>query len=207
MIARLIVCDRVGTATNLHTLATVGRAVGIVETHIALATDSHTEGTVTEHLDAHRLTTRATDMLILNMLKDLSHLLHLQFTSQHHHISKLGVELQGFRIRDIQLGAQMHLLPHPAAILHHRHVAGNHGRDTRLLSCINNLTHQFQVFLVNNSIDSEIAFDTLGGTRGSYFVQIIDGERRGRMGSHVQFLDAEIDRVGPSLNGCSQRLP
>ena len=54
------------------------------------------------------------------------------------------------------------------------------------------------------------SYSTVGTTVGialaGDITEIVDGERRGRVRSHVQFLNAEIDTVGSSLNGCCQRL-
>ena len=69
-----------------------------MQTHIALATDSHTEGTMTEHLDADLLATGPTDMLSLHLTEDLGHLRHIQFSRQNHHIGKLGIEAKGLDV-------------------------------------------------------------------------------------------------------------
>ena len=74
-----------------------------MQTHVALTANGHAQGTMTEHLDTYLLATGTTDMLLLHLSEDLSHLIHIELTCQHHHIGKLGIELQGLDIRDVQL--------------------------------------------------------------------------------------------------------
>ena len=65
-------------------------------------------------------------MLHFHLTEDLSHLIHVQFAGEYHHISKLGVELQRLDIRDVQLRREVYLLPYLITIGHHCHVRGNH---------------------------------------------------------------------------------
>ena len=75
--ARLGVADGVGATAQLHAFAAVGRTAHVVEAEVALAADSHAEGAVAEHLDAHRPSAGARDVLFLNLPVDFGHLLHL----------------------------------------------------------------------------------------------------------------------------------
>ena len=145
-------------------------------------------------------------MLCLHLTVDVGHLIHVQLTCQHHDIGKLGIKAQGFDIRYVQLGGEMHLLPHPIAIGHHRHVGGNDGRDAGLSGCIDDLVHQRDVLAIDDGIDSKITLDAVFVALTGNIAQVVDGERRGRVRPHVQFLNAEIDAASPSLDGCSQRL-
>ena len=74
LVARLVVGNGVRTAADLHTFTTVGRAVGVVKTHVALTADCHAECAMTEHLDADELATGAADVLFDNLLVNLFHL-------------------------------------------------------------------------------------------------------------------------------------
>ena len=63
-----------------------------------------------EHLNAHQLTVGSADVLLLYLLEDISHLVHVQLTCQHHHVGKLSVELQSLSVAYVELCRQMHLL-------------------------------------------------------------------------------------------------
>ena len=80
-------------------------------------------------------------MLLLNLAVDVSHLIEVQFTGQHHHIGKLCIKPQGFDVRYVQLGRKMHLHAFLTAIGHHRNIAGYHSGDLSLHSSIHNLVH------------------------------------------------------------------
>ena len=159
-----------------------------------------------EHLDADLLSRRPADMLFLHLTEDVSHLLHVQLTRQHHDIGKLGIEAQGLDVGDVELGGEVHLLSHAVAIGHHSHIAGDDGRDTCLMGSVDDLMHQGDILAINDGVDREIALDAMLLTSGGHLFQVVDGEGGGRVGPHVQFLDAEIYAVGPSLDGCCQRL-
>ena len=122
LVAGLVVGDCIRTAAYLYTLATVGRAVGVVQTHVALAADSHAEGTVAEHLDAYELALGSADVLLLYLAIDGCHLVHIEFAGKHHDIGKLGIEAQRLNVGDIELGGEMHLYADAVAIGHHRHI-------------------------------------------------------------------------------------
>ena len=206
LIARLIVGSGIRAAAHLYTLATIGRAVGCVQTKVALAADGHAERAVAEHLYAYLMAAGAADVLLLNLAENLGHLVHIQLTRQHHHIGKLSIELQRLDIRNVKLGTEMNLLPHLVTIGHHSHIAGNDGRDAGLLGGIDNLVHQGDVLAIDDGVDGKIALDAVLIAGSGYLAQVIDGECRCRMGTHVKFLDAEVDAVGTSLNGRSERF-
>ena len=100
----------------------------------------------------------------------------------------------------------MHLLSHPAAIGHHSNIGGNDCRDACLAGCIDDLVHQGNVLSIYNGIDGQIALDAMLAADVGNLFQVADGERRGRVCPHVQFLYAEVDAVGSGLKGGSQRL-
>ena len=178
LIARLVIRSGIRTTTHLDTLAPISRAVGGMQTHITLATDSHTKGAMTEHLDTDLLTAGTTDMFLFNLTIDLSHLIHIQFTCQHHHIGKLGIELQRLDIRDIQLGGEMHLLSHPITIGHHSNIRGNDSRDSSSLRSIDNLMHQRNILAIDNRVHREVALDTMLIAGLGNLTQIINSEGR-----------------------------
>jgi len=94
LVASFVICNSIAAAADLHTLATVGRAVGIGETHVALARYSHAQSTMTEHFDADLLAHRSADVLLLYLLVDVLHLVHVQFTCQYGNIRKACIKLQ-----------------------------------------------------------------------------------------------------------------
>ena len=206
MVARFVVRSSITTTADLDAFATIGRAVGSMEAHIALAADGHAESPVTEHLNTNLLTAWAADMLCLHLTVDLSHLFHIQFSRQHHDIGKLSIEAQCLDVGDVQLGGEMHLLPHLVTIGHHRYIGGDDGGDASLMGSIDNLVHQGDVLAIDDGVHRQITLDAMFIALTGNVAQVVDGERRGRMRPHVQFLDTEVDAVGPRLDGCCQRL-
>ena len=181
LVTRFIIRNRIAATANLYTLTTVGRAVGISQTHITLAGNCHAERTMTEHLNTNLLAHRTTDILLLYLFVDMLHLIHIQFTSQHRNISKAGIELQRFRIGNIQLGRKMNLLAHFITIAHHSHITCDDSRDASLLSSIDNLLHRGNIIIIDNGIDGEISLDTMLIAGSSDLTQVIDGKMIGRM--------------------------
>ena len=120
-------------------------------------------------------------MLFLNLTVDLFHLLDIQFACQHHHVGKLGIEFQCLDVGDVELGGKVNFNVLLAAIGHDSYVGGNHSSDVRLFSCIDNLSHRFQVFPVDDGIDGEIGLNVFLTTRCGNLFQVVDGEMIGRM--------------------------
>lgn len=149
---------------------------------------------------------RAADILLTDMAVDLRHLFQIQFACQHHHIGKLRIEAQRLHIADVELCAEVHLLPYTAGIAHHRHVRRNHGGNAGLMSGIHDGAHQGYIIVVDDGIYRKITFHPVLVTRPGYLAQIINRKGIRRTGTHVQVLDAEIDRVGTCLYGCRKRL-
>ena len=100
----------------------------------------------------------------------------------------------------------MHLLPHLITISHHRHVGSDDCRDARILGRIYNLMHQGDVLAVDDGVHRQIALDTMLVTLAGNVAKVVNSKSRSRVRPHVQLLNAEIDGVGPRLNGCRQRL-
>ena len=207
LMTRFGIGEDIRTTAYLYALAAVGRPVGSIQTHVALTRDGHAESTMTEHLDADRLTRRSADALLHRLTMNLCHLVHIQLTRQYHHIGKLGIETQGLDVGDIQLRTQMHLLSHRSAIGHHRHIRGDDSRDARLLGRIHNLVHQRDILVVDDGIHREVRLDAVLITRFGNLLQIGNSEGAGRMCPHIQLLNTEIDRVGTRLNGSRKTLP
>ena len=157
-----------------------------------------------EHFYPYEFTRRPFDLLFLYLFVDSSYLVKIQFASQHHHIGKLGIELQCLDVRDIQLGREMHLHTLLSAISHHSNVAGYDGRDVSLNSCINNLVHQGDVLTVNNSVHRQVTLHPMFLTGSGNLSQVVDGEVVGRVRTHVQLLHSEIHRCSPRFQRSSQ---
>ena len=173
-----------------------------MQAHVALAADGHAEGTVTEHLDADLFPAWAANVLCLYFTIDLGYLVHIQLACQYYDIGKLGIELQGLDVRDVQLGGEMHLLSHLPAILHHSDIAGDNCRYAGLLGGIDNLMHQWDILTVNDGIHGEITLDAVFLAFTGDVAQVVDGEHGGGVGPHVQLLDAEVNTIGTGLYRC-----
>ena len=198
----ILVAHFVGSSTNLHTSAPIGRSIHFVQAKVTFTGYRHTEGTVAEHLNADKFTLRSPNLFLLNHFVYFTHLSKLQFAGQYHYIGKAGIELQSLSITDIQLGRQMYFLTHFVAIRHYRYISRNHRTDACFLSRIDNGTHQSNVFIVYYGVDSKITLDTVLIAYLRNLPQIVDGKRAGRTGTHVQALNAKIDGIGTCLDGC-----
>ena len=159
-----------------------------------------------EHLYTYLLPARAADILLTDVAVDFGHLLQIQFACQHHHIGKLRIEAERLHVADVELCAEVYLLPYPAGITHHRHIGRNDCRDACRLCRIHDGAHQRDIPVVYDGIDGEVAFHAMLFTRPGYLLQIVDGEGICRTGTHVQVLDAEIDGVRTRLYGCCERF-
>ena len=177
-----------------------------MEAEVALAADGHAEGAVAEHLYPYELAPRAADLLALDDVVDVAHLGEIEFTSQHHDVGKAGVEAEGLGVADVELRAEVYLLPDGVAVAHHGHVAGDDGRDAGVVGGIDNLAHERHVLVVDDGVDGEVALNAVCGGSGGYLAEVAEGEGAGRAGTHVQVAYAEVDAVGTSLNGSRQRL-
>ena len=146
-------------------------------------------------------------MLLLNLSRDVLDLIHIELAGEHRHVSVLGVELERFDIADIELGREVDLLPYLPTVLQHSHVAGNDCRDAGLMGREANLTHQGQILLIHDCVDCQIALNASLTALIGDMPEIIAGEVGCRMGPHIETLDAEVDGVGPSLEGRGQAFP
>ena len=181
LVARLVVGDGVRTAAYLHALAAVGRASGVGKTHVALAAHSHAQRTVAEHLDAHQLALRSADVLLLYLLEDVSHLVHVQLARQDNNVGKLSVELQSLGVADVELRREVNLYAHLTAVAHNSHVGSYHRRDASLLRRVDDLVHQLHILVVDDGVHGEIALHAVLCADGCYLVQVLNSEMVGRM--------------------------
>ena len=176
LVAGLVISSGVRTAAHLYALATISRAVGRMQTHVALAAYGHAEGSVAEHFYTNLIAARAADMLLLNLTENLGYLVHIQLARQHHNIGKLGVELKCLDIRNVELGREVNLLTHLITIGHNGHIAGYYGRNASLFSCIDNLVHQGDILAVDDGVYRKIALYAVLIAGGGYLAQIIDSK-------------------------------
>ena len=135
---------------------------------------------------------------------NLRHLLQVQLAGQHDDVGELGVEAQGLGVRDVELGAEVHLLSDAAGVGHDGHVGGDDGGDARLVGGVDDGAHQRDVLVVDDGVDGEVALHAVFATGAGYLLQVVYAERAGRAGAHVQVLDAEVDGVCPGLYGCGE---
>ena len=132
--------------------------------------------------------------------------MEVQFARQHGHIGITGIEAQGLDVGDIELGGEMHLLPYFATINQHCHIRSYHGGNAGLERSITDATHHHHIIVVNNGVHREISLHSPLGAHGGYLAQVGYGETTGRMGTHIETLDAEIHRIGTGFQGCRQTL-
>ncbi len=135
------------------------------------------------------------------------HLVHAQLARQHYDVGKLCVEAQRLDVADVELGGEVHLLPHLAAVHHDGHVGGDDGGDAGLLGGAYYLAHLLEVLAVDDGIYGEVGLDVLLGAGGGDFLQVVDGEGGGRVGSHVELLNAEVYGVRSGIDGGSEAFP
>ena len=159
-----------------------------------------------EHFYAHEVAARAGDVLLFNLLMNVGHLLHVEFARQYHHVGKLGVKLQGLDVANIELRGEVHLHSLLAAVVHHRHIRGDDGRDAGFCGGIDDAAHVGQVTVVDKGVHREVGFHTLLIASLGDFAQILDIEVVGTVGAHIELPDTEIHGVGTGLQRCGQRL-
>ena len=113
---------------------------------------------------------------------------------------------QRLDIADVELGGQVYLHADAAAVGQHRHVGGNDGGDARRLRCVADGAHEGEVVVINDGIDGQVAAHAALGAGPGHAAEVVHGEAAGRVGPHVEPLDAEVDRVGTGTQGGGQRL-
>ena len=127
-----------------------------------------------EHLDAYQFALRSADMLLFYLAIDFCHLFHLQFSSQHHYIGKLSVELQGLYIRDVELCREVYLHAHLATVGHYGYITSDNCRNLCFDSSIYYLVHGLNVLTIDNGIYSEIGFYASLVTGGGNIAQVVN---------------------------------
>ncbi len=129
-----------------------------------------------------------------------------ELACQHHDVGELAVEAQAFDVRHAQLRGDMHLQPEPPCFGNGRHVGGDDGADAGLACGLQGLAHRIQVFVVQRDVERQVAPDAVAAADVADFPQVLRGEIVGRMGTHVEAADAEIDGIRPTLDGGVQAL-
>ena len=112
---------------------------------------------MTKHLNTDQVAMGTFYLLFHHLTVDFSHLVHIQFTGQYHHVGKLRIELQSLNVRNIELRGEMNLQSDTAAIGHHRHIRGNHRRNTCLMGSITNFVHGRNILTIDNRIHGKVA--------------------------------------------------
>ena len=115
-----------------------------------------------EHLNAHQITMRSTDLLTFNLLGDVFHLVYVELTGGHHHVGELGVIFHSLQVGDIALGGHVDLHADLSSVLDHALVRGNDGRNAVGLDGIKQLMHLFHLFVVDHRVDGDITLHAVG---------------------------------------------
>ena len=145
-------------------------------------------------------------LLLDNLPVYLGHLVHVELAGQHHHIGKLGIEPERLDVADVELGGEMHLLPHTAAVGHHGHIGGDDGGDAGLVGGIHDGVHGSDVLTIDDGVHGEVGLDVVATACLSDEPQVVDGEGVGRVGTHIELADTEVYTVGTCLDGGLQTL-
>ena len=175
-----------------------------MQTHVALARNSHTESTVAEHFYANQFATRATNVLFFNLSVYFCHLFHIQFARQHCHIGKLRIEFQCLDVRYIELCRQVYFHTHLATIHHDGYVADDDSGDIGSLCRIYYLVHSTDILAINNGIHCKIGLYAPFIARFRNLLQVFYGEVISRMRPHIQLPNTEVYRACSCLNGCCE---
>ena len=78
-----------------------------------------------KHLDLDQFSLGTTQIIFNNLTMNHHHLIHIQLTSQHHYIRKLGIELHRLIIGNITLRTDMHFHPYRAGVQDCCNIRGN----------------------------------------------------------------------------------
>ena len=146
------ISDRIAPTAYLIAAASVCRAIFLVQAQITLPRDSHTQRSVAKHLYLHQIATASAYLLLFDSSVDMIYLVEVQFACKYHHIGKLGIKLQCLYVRNIELCRQMNLHVAFYGIHHSRHIGGNYSRYACLFDCIDDITHQFRIVVVDDGV-------------------------------------------------------
>ena len=125
-----------------------------------------------EHLDTDKLTGRAFDALGQYCIIDFPDLAEIQFAGQHDHVCELGVEFQGFRIGNAELGGNVDFHPDLTAIHYCGHVGGNDSVHAGFLRGIQCPAGRFKIFLIQDNVQCQIGLDPVFPANPDDFIQV-----------------------------------
>ena len=100
----------------------------------------------------------------------------------------------------------MDLEPDLAAVKDGRHVGGNDGVHPGCFGRIQGIPRRLQILPVEGDIEGHVGLDSVRAADTDDFRQVLPGEIVGRMGTHVQPSDPEIDGIGSALDGRHQAV-
>ena len=172
----VLISHSISATADLIACTTVGTRIHLMQAHIALATDSHAQCSVAEHLDADRLAVRAGDILLTNLVGDALHLIHIELTRKHHHIGKLRIKSHSIGICHIHLSRNVHLLVDLTSVKDSRHIGRNDSRYTRLLSAINDIVQELHIIVIHHSIDRQITLHAMLITLLDNLIHVVHSE-------------------------------
>ena len=206
LLAALAVPDRIGAAAYLATASPVGRMRRLVQAQVALARDGHAERPVREHLDTERLALGPPQIARADAVGNRAHLSEAQLACQHDDIGVLRVKGDGLDIRQIELSGYVHLQPDAAGVENGGLIRRDHGIDPLAPGPVHDPAHLGQILVVEDRIDGQVSLDPVPSGLRDDARQVVERKVERRTRPHVELLDAEIDRIGPGLNGGGQRL-
>ena len=206
LLAAILIRDGVLTAAYLAASTAVSRVVRLVLREVALTRHRHTHSAVCEHLNLNQLTRRATDVLLLNLLRDIGNLLQRQLACQHHDICPLREELNSRDVRDVALRRDVHLHAHLAGVEDGGKVGSDDGVDALSLCAVDDAAHNLHLRVVDNDVHREVGLDTRSVCHADNLRKVIEREVYARRSAHIELLNTEIYRVGTRIYRCVKRL-
>ena len=154
-----------------------------------------------EHLELNGTAGRSTDALASHGFGDGLDLLEPQLPGQDDHVGELAVEAQALDVGDAQLRRDVHFEPEPARFGDGGHVGSDDGADAGVACSAQRLAHRRQVFVIECDVERQIAAEPVFPAQVADGLQVFRRKVVGRMGTHVEPADAEIDGIRPALDG------
>lgn len=159
-----------------------------------------------EHLDFDQLALRAADVVLDDLAVDGGHLFERELAGQHHRVGPLGEEADRLGVRDVALGRDVDLDPHAPCVEDCGEVGGDDGVDPLGAGAVDDGVHVGHLILVDHRVDRQVGLHAVLVGRFDDAPQVVEREVGCRGGAHVEFSHAEVDRIGPGVDGGHQRL-
>ena len=159
-----------------------------------------------EHLYADELPARATDALAADGFADFPDLRESELSGEDDDVGELRVEAQRLEIGYRKLCRDVDFEAYAAGVGDYRHVGGDDGIDSRFQSGVEKPPGLGNFPVEKRYIESEIRLDAIGLAYAADLREVLRREIGGGARAHIEVSDAEIDGVGPALDGGDEAL-